>query len=218
MNKVTRFVKKSFIALSLASLSVVLFPEYSQPLWEWAASIGGAFGQDVLPSFDSAQGLANLALLVLVLGGIVYNLWLGRRHEVLKAEYAHKTGATHLKQKVHELQVQVYQLTLEREQLQESYNKLNQAHTTALVVAKEYEVRSKFGQEDRDSLRELRSKIETLLRDSGHTQGFREAMAMLLTSTSPSTEFPGMTPSVTSPTIKGVKNGRGDRTALPFEH
>src|SRR5688572_20261597 len=121
MNKVTRFVKKSIIALSLASLSVVLFPEYSQPLWEWAASVGGAFGQDVLPSFDSAQGLANLALLVVVLGGIVYNLWLGRRHEVLKAEYAHKTGATHLKQKVHELQVQVYQITMERDQLQESY-------------------------------------------------------------------------------------------------
>ena len=218
MNKVFRIFKKLLIALCLSTVSVVLFPEFSQPLWEWAKSIDGAIGNNVLPGFDTVEGWANIGLLVLVLVGIVYTLWRDRCHDILKAEYAHKTGATHLKQKVYELQDQLYRITSDRDHLQGQLTKLNQEHTMALILAKEHEVRSRYGQEDRESLRELRAKLEILLRDSGHTDGFREAVALLMSNCPSNPEFSGLSAAMSGPTVKGVKNGLGERASLPFEH
>lgn len=181
MRRVIRTGKWLIIVAGLMALSVVLFPKHAEPLWTWVNTTGMALGLDPLPAFANVQGHATLTLLGLTLGTVVYTLWRDRRYEVMQAEYAHQTGASHLKQKVRDLEQQLSLLKAERDAFQDKYNKLQQAHTAALVASKEYEVRSEYGREDREMLSTLRQQLVSLMKEKGHIEGFREAMEVLMT-------------------------------------
>jgi hypothetical protein len=209
----SRIAKRLIAVLALAVLAVVLFPNYTEPLWDWGKTVGGALGSDPLPTFDSARGFSSMALLALVVGGLGYNFWRDRRHNALLAEYDYRTGATHLRKKVQELESQSKTLTAERDRLQELYMALNRQHTQALVTAKEYEVRSEFGQKDRDALQALRHQFETLAKEKGHIEGFREAMKVFFANVAEEVE-----PQKLSLQTGARRNGhdrQSDRAALP---
>jgi hypothetical protein len=211
-----RFVRSAVIAVGLASLAIVLVPGYSEPLWNWARTIAGVAGNDPLPSFGETEHWSAVALATFVIAGVGYNLWRDRRHRTLRAEYEFHTGATHLKEKVADLQSQLRRTTAERDKWQESFLSLSKKHTDALVAAKEHEVRSEFGRSDHAALAELRKDFETVVESKGHIEGFREAMHFFLASMSE----PGKTPEVT---VETTTNGsskdraaRDRRKALPF--
>ncbi len=218
MRTATRLLKRLVITCGLIALVVVLFPDYTRPLWEWGQSIGTAIGYDGIPSFATTQGLAGLSLLVLFFVGAIYNLWRDRRFEVLQAEYTYQTGAKHLKEKVQELENQVDKVTAERDDWQQQYARLNQQHTATLVAAKENEVHRKFGEGDREELQQLRRRFEELLKEKGHIEGLRIAMDYMMNDLSNESDPPNV-----SLKTSGEKSGNGNtrpgqqKSAIPFE-
>ncbi len=215
MRKVSGLIKRALIVTSLVALTIVLFPNHTEPLWDWAKSTGTALGSDPLPTFDTAQGYAGLGLLGMVIGGIAYNLWRDRRLEVLQAEYDHKTGATNLKQKVRDLETQLDQVTKECQEWKEAHRALSKEHTTALLTSKEHEIHSQYGREDRETLKELRKAFDDFLQAKAHTEGFREAMELMIADLSQNTESPAVSAKTMSST-KGGPNGSKNRPSLPF--
>ena len=211
MLRLLTMFKRTIVAVGLVSLAVVLFPNQTEPLWQWGQSLGQTFGNDPLPSFPVAQFFSGIILLIFTLGGVTYNLWRDRRFEILQAEYSHKTGANHLREKVSELENRVEELTGEHTKLQKQHEALNKEHTSALVKAKEHEVRSQYGQEAQVALKDLRAQFEILLREKGHTKGFREAVELMVN------QLP-QTADVTMQQSRQATNsrGNGDRRALPF--
>jgi hypothetical protein len=204
-------------ALGLLSLVVVLFPSHTEPLWDWGKTVGYALGRDPLPNFDSAQNFAGLTLAAFVLCGLGYNAWRDRRFDVMRAEYSFHTGANHLKTKVHELEERMAETLDERNRLQESLDTLQKAHTAALIASKEHEVRSKYGQEDRDTLREMRAQFEELLRTKGHTEGFREAIQFMMANYYEPTDSSGFPRELAgTQTAKRESLSPSQKTALPF--
>lgn len=214
MFQVLHLVKRSFITVGLCALLIVLFPGHAQPLWDWMKSTSAAVGQDPLPSFQSAQNMAGGTLLTLFLSGIGYTLWRDRRLHAFQAEYAHQTGAKHLKEKVRELTNQVDKITLERDALQEKLAALNKEYTAALVTAKEHEVRSQIGKEDRDELRALRKGFEELLKEKGHTEGFRVAMDLMMRQLSQDSD--GAAFSLNAHRARHEQSGGTHTDALPY--
>jgi hypothetical protein len=216
MLSLARFVRSAIIAVTLASLSVVLAPQYTEPLWDWARTIAGVVSNESLPAFGAAQHWSSIALAALVTAGIGYNLWRDRRQRVLQAEYDYRTGATHLKTKVADLQAQLQRAVAERNKWQSSYLSLFEKHTDALVASKEHEVRSEFGCLDRQALAELRKELDAVVQAKGHLDGFREAMQFALASISE----PGQAPKVAVAAMpNGSSRGRPDKEncrALPF--
>lgn len=215
---VTQSVRRLIIAFALIVLSIVLFPDHTQPLWDWGKSVGTSLGNDPLPAFETTKGFASMSLLGLALVGIAYNLWRDRRYQILRAEYAHQTGATHLKQKVRELEFELLKARQENEKLEASYQLLNKQYTAALVTAKEYEVHSKYGQEDRATLRDVRNQFEAVLREKSQTKGCQEALDLLLTALFHPADLPEV--NVQTNNSSTTRNSRPDfskgRNALPF--
>jgi hypothetical protein len=217
MLSLVRYVRCAVLAVGLASLTTVLVPKYTEPLWDWGRTVAGAFGNDSMPSFGEAQHWSALTLATFVIGGIAYNLWRDRRHHLLRAEYDSGTGATHLKEKVADLLGQLRRITAERDRWQESYLTLTGKHTDALVASKEHEVRSEYGRCDHETLKDLRKEFDALVQAKGHLEGFREAMQVFLKNVSE----PGQTPQVTvEPTPNGASRDRPPnevRAALPLK-
>jgi hypothetical protein len=179
MRKVIRLIRTSAIGVALLALAVVLFPHRAEPLWAWATSIASSAGYDSLPPFSALQGFAGTGLLVLTVAGVAYNWWRDRSYRALEAEYSHQTGAKHLRGRVGELEDRLKKMSARCDQSQQRLEALNKAHTAALISSKEHEVRSQYGQEDRAALADLRNKLETLLREKGHIDGIREALAWI---------------------------------------
>jgi hypothetical protein len=211
-----RYIRSAIIALGLGSLAVVLTPQYTEPLWDWARTISGAVSQGSLPAFSVAQHWSSLALATFVVLGIAYNLWRDRHHRILQAEYQYHTGASHLKEKVADLQSQLRRLTAERDKWQDFYLSLTRKHTDTLVAAKEHEVRSEFGRGDRDALGELRKQFEAIVQSKGHIEGFREAMQFFLASMSESGQKPEVTIEATTNGSSRDRSGKDKRAGLPF--
>jgi len=180
VRSVIKIFRRLVIGLGLTALVTVLFPNYIEPLWAWSQSVSFALGQESFPAFSSAKEVAGFALLLLVLGGIIYNAWRDRRLEVLRAEYEYHTGAAHLQQRIATLNKDLARVTEERDQWQKEYTALNKEHTAALVAAKEYEVHSNYGREDRVTLKELRAQFNELLKEKGHNLGFHEAVEVMM--------------------------------------
>lgn len=217
MRRVIRLVKRLFLVSGLIALAVVLFPGHTQPLWEWGQSVANAFGQDALPSFSAVQSYASLALLTLVVGGMAYSSWRDRCHEILQAEYAHQTGAKNLKQKVRELESELETVKAERERMRRDHAALSKEHTAALVAAKEHEIRSEYGREDREELRALRRQFEELVQAKGHTEGFRQAMHYVMADLSQQSEPSTVDAEATFSLAEAEQsNGAKKRTALPY--
>lgn len=181
MRSIIKIIRRLVIGLGLTALVLVLFPNQVEPLWAWTTTVSTALGQDSFPSFTRAKEGAGLGLLLLALGGIVYNAWRDRRLEVLRAEYEYGTGAAHLQQQIKILNKDLEKVTEERDRWQKEHANLNKEHTAVLVAAKEHEVRSNYGREDRATLQEIRSQFNELLLQKGHTQGFREAIEVMMT-------------------------------------
>jgi hypothetical protein len=176
-----RLLRAAVIALGLASLAVVLVPRHTEPLWDWTSTIAGLAGSShSLPTFSETQHWSALALATFVFVGIAYNLWRDRRQRRLHAEYDYRTGASHLREKVADLQAQLRRAVAERDKWEGSYLSLHKKHVDALVASKEHEVRSEFGRIDREALSELRKELDALLRSKGHIDGFREALHYFL--------------------------------------
>jgi hypothetical protein len=210
--------KRTTIAFALMVLSVVLFPGQMRPLWSWGNTTGEAvgMGKDPLPDFADVEGFAGMSLLAMAVTGIVYNLWRDRRYEVLRAEYNHQTGASHLRQKVQELEQQATKATQERQELEKAYANLNKQYTTTLVAAKEHEIHSKYGQEDRAALKELRARFEALLRERGSSMGVREAWEMMMNSFPQHSDLGDLTLHQNVPEKHSRGNGTQKPPALPF--
>lgn len=215
MLRALHLVRRSIVTFGLVALMIVLFPGHAQPLWDWMKSTSAAVGQDPLPSFNTAQNMAGGTLLTLVLSGIGYTFWRDRRLEVLQAEYTHQTGAKHLKEKVRELMNQVDKVTAERDTLQEKLSDLTREYMVALVAAKEHEVRSQYGREDRDELRALRKGFEELLKEKGHTEGFRVAMDLMLRHFSQDSDGTGFSLHAGG-AKRDTSTSPGQRDALPY--
>lgn len=216
MRSTSKIIKRLVIGLGLGALILVLFPAHIEPLWQWAKGTSSAIYHDPLPTFGAVQSYASLGLLGLALVGVVYNTWRDRRLEVMRAEYEQLTGARHLRQRIGDLEKQLATITAERDQWQQDYATLNKQHTAALLAAKEYEVHSKYGREDRDALRQLRAQITDLLKEKGHTQGFREAMEVMMVHLAHHPDRPQ--DSSTSPQVPRSKGASPKQyAALPFE-
>jgi hypothetical protein len=213
MLSLVRFIRSAVIAVGLASLAIVLVPQYTEPLWDWARTVAGVAGKDPLPSFGVAQHWSALSLGTFMIAGIAYNLWRDRRHRILQAEYAHRTGATHLKEKVADLQGQLRRVAAERDKWQDSYLTLNRRHTDALVAAKEYEVRSEFGRCDREMLAALRKEFDAVMHAKGHNEGFREAMHFFLARLSEPAHSPEVT--VEATTTNGSARSQPEQESRP---
>jgi len=219
MLNLIHLVKRTVIAYALMVLTVVLFPGQMEPLWNWGTNTGAAVVEkESLPSFGQAKDFSGMSLLALAVGGIIYNLWRDRRYEVLRAEYNHNTGAAHLKQKVQELEHQVAKSTQERQELEKAYANLNKQHTAALVTAKEHEIHSKYGQEDRAALKDLRTRFEALLRERGGSMGIREAWEMMMNSFPQHSDLGDLSLHTSLPEKNSRTNGNGTQKppALPF--
>lgn len=216
MLNLIHLVKRTLIAFALMSLSVVLFPGEMQPLWNWGKSTGEAVSNQPLPDFESARGFSGWSLLALAVGGIVYNLWRDRRYEVLRAEYNHNTGANHLRQKVQELEQHLAKSTQERQDLEKAHAALNKQHTAALISAKEHEIHSKYGQEDRAALKELRARFEAMLRERGSSMGVREAWEMMMNSFPQHSDLGDLSLNMNGSEKHSRTNGTQKPPALPF--
>jgi hypothetical protein len=215
LSLVTRFFRLAVITAGLGSLAIVLAPTYTAPLWDWARTIGGLVGNDPLPSFGVTQHWSALTLVTFVVSGIAYNLWRDRRHHVLRAEYDYRTGASHLKEKVADLQAQLRRATAERDKWQESYLSLTRKHTDTLVTAKEHEVRSELGRSDHEALDALRKELDALVQARGHIEGFREAMQFFLANLSEPGQAPAVAIEATANGSSRGKPGKDQRPALP---
>jgi hypothetical protein len=216
MRRVIQLVKSVIIGFGLLALLVLLFPKHMEPLWEWTKVTSAAVGYDALPSFAAGQSVAGLVLLVLAVAGILYTLWRDRRLEVLQAEYVYQTGAKNLKEKVRDLENRLGKMTVERNACQEQIAALNKKYTTALVSAKEHEVRGQFGSEDRAELRELRKRFEEVLRDKGHTEGFRVAMDLIMKELAHERDPSTVSMHSSSATAKKEKDNGQQRDALSY--
>ena len=220
MLRLIQITKRLILAFIFLVVSVVLFPGQAEGLWDWGKSIGDAFGQDPLPAFATMHGFAGFSLLIATVVGIAYTVWRDRRFEILQAEYTHKTGANHLKQKVRELESQLESVRLEKEEVEHSLKTLNKQHTEVLVMAKEHEVHRKYGQEDRAALKELRTQFETLLREKGNTIGLRDAWQLMMQTFPDTSDLGDLTVTTTNPKAKNGKNGSPPnvpkQNALPF--
>jgi hypothetical protein len=209
-----RLFRAAIIAVGLASLAFILAPGYTEPFWNLAKTFSVVVGNDRLPSFAATQHWSALTLTTFVVGGIAYNLWRDRRHHILRAEYDCQTGATHLKEKVADLQAQLRSMTVERDKWQEYYLALVKKHTDALIASKEHEVRSEYGRCDTATLKELRKEFDALVQSKGHIEGFREAMQFFLAYISE----PGKTPEVARDEPNGSPKdrlGKEKRPGLP---
>jgi hypothetical protein len=211
-----RYFRSAVIAVGLASLAVVLTPQYTEPLWAWTQSVAGVVAHDPLPTFDVTQHWSGLALAAFVLGGIAYNQWRDRRHRVLQAEYHYRTGASHLKAKVAELQAQLNRVTADRDKWEGAHATLSKKHTDALVASKEHEVRSEFGRDDRQALAELRKELDALVHAKGHIEGFREAMHFFLASMPDAAQPPKVTVEATTKGSGRERPTKGNCPALPY--
>ena len=183
-----RYLRTAVIAVGLFSLVCVLFPNHIEPLWHWAKFVSSSVGTDALPTFEQTQHMSSLALAGFVICGIALNWWRSRSYRALQAEYAYQTGATHLKEKVAELETQLRKMTKERDNWEEAYLTLTKQHAAALVTSKEHEVRSEYGKADHEALGTLRKEFDAIVQAKGHIEGFREAMNFFLTRLSDSAE------------------------------
>jgi hypothetical protein len=136
----------------------------------------------------------------------------------MQAEYTHQTGAKHLRERVSELEGQLKKATAKCEEWQQAFEALNKEHTAVLVAAKEHEVRSQYGRQDRATLDELRVKLETLLREKGHGEGVREALAWMAATMQREIDLSDMailSPPASQPKVQPQRNGKADAPALP---
>jgi len=190
VRSVIKIARRVVIGLGLTALVMVLFPSYAEPLWTWTSSVSTALGQEGLPPFSRAKDVSGIGLLLLSIGGVMYNAWRDRRYEVLRAEYEYGTGASQLQQKIAGLTRDLAKVTEERDRWQKEYANLNKEHTNILVLAKEHEIHSSYGKEDRETLKDLRAQFNNLLQEKGHTQGFREAIEVMMTHLANSADAP----------------------------
>jgi hypothetical protein len=216
MLPLTRTVRTALIIACLCSLAIVLLPNYTEPLWSWAKFVSGSVGKDPLPSFGETQHWSGLALAAFVVSGIAYNLWRDRRFRGLQAEYAYRTGATHLKEKLGEVEAQLQRATQDRDKWQEAYLGLMKQHAAALIASKEHEVRSEYGRVDREALGELRKDFDSLVRSKGHIEGFREAMHFFLTNMSEPDQMAEYTVKPAPQAHAKPTQGPDRRASLPF--
>jgi len=219
MRSVIKIVRRVVIGLGLTALVLVLFPSQIEPLWAWTTNVSTSVGVDSFPPFSRAKDGAGLGLLVLALGGVVYNAWRERCLEVLRAEYEYGTGASQLKQQIKILSRELERVTGERDRWQQEHANLNKEHTAILVTAKEHEVHSKYGREDRATLQEIRTQLNELLLQKGHTQGFREAIEVMMAHLANHADMPtpAASPSLAVATNNGTRETNQQRPPLSFQ-